>query len=72
MNGHAVSLKYSLEGDLHFFQLTIQKKVHMLQPLREKALTLISNAPNKRVALNCLHLSPPTRMGKNPTKTWKL
>jgi hypothetical protein len=24
------------------------------------------------VALNCSHLSPPTRMGKNPTKPWKL
>jgi hypothetical protein len=41
----------------------------MLQPLKKKTLTLISNEPGKGVALNHLHLSPPTRMGKNPKKT---
>jgi hypothetical protein len=37
--------------------------------LGEKAFTLISNAPRNGVALNCSNLLPPTRMGKNPTKT---
>jgi hypothetical protein len=44
----------------------------MVHPLKEKNFVLISNAPRKGVALNCSHLSPPTRMGKNPTKPWKL
>jgi len=41
----------------------------MLQPLKEKAFTLISNELEKGMALKYLHLSPPTKMGKNPRKT---
>jgi hypothetical protein len=44
----------------------------MLQPLRAlrgKAFSLISNAPKKGLALSYLHQLPPTKMGKNSTKT---
>jgi len=41
----------------------------MLQPPRGKAFALISNAPKKGLALSYLHQPPPTKMGKNPTKT---
>jgi hypothetical protein len=41
----------------------------MLHPLGEEVLTLISNVLEKKMALNCSHLSPPTRMGENQTKT---
>jgi len=37
-----------------------------------KALALISNVLRKGGALNYSHLSPPTKMEENPTKTWKL
>jgi hypothetical protein len=44
----------------------------MFQPLREKTFALISNVPRKGMALNYSHLLPPTRISKNPTKTWEL
>jgi len=37
-----------------------------------KVLVLISNVLIKGRALSYSHLSPPTKMGENPTKTWKL
>jgi hypothetical protein len=44
----------------------------MLQPPREEAFALISNALKKGVAPNYSHLSPPTRIGKNSTKNLKV
>jgi hypothetical protein len=41
----------------------------MLQPLRKKALALISNVLGKGRAMSCSHLLAPTKMGKTPTKT---
>jgi hypothetical protein len=38
----------------------------------EDTLTLISNAPEKGMALSYLHILPPIRKCENPTKTWKL
>jgi hypothetical protein len=43
-NGHIISLIYSREGDLNFFQPIAQKRAHTLQPLREEALALTLNA----------------------------
>jgi hypothetical protein len=37
-----------------------------------KALALISNVLRKGRALSYSHLSSLTKMGENPTKTWKL
>jgi hypothetical protein len=33
---------------------------------------LLSNAFGKGMAASYLHLSPLTKIGENPTKTWKL
>jgi hypothetical protein len=41
----------------------------MLQPPAKETFTVISNAFGKGVAPSYLHLSPPTRIGENPTKT---
>ncbi len=64
--GCAIFLNFFFESDLHLPQLIVQRGAHMLQPLREKALTLISNALGKGVGRSCSHLMPPTKMGKNP------
>jgi hypothetical protein len=40
--------------------------------LGEKAFALISDAFGKGRASSCSHLSPSTKEGNNPTKTWKL
>jgi hypothetical protein len=44
----------------------------MLQPSKEEVFTLILNVSRKGAVLGYSQLSSPTRMGKNPTKTWKL
>jgi hypothetical protein len=41
----------------------------MLQPSKGKIITLISNVLGKGGALNYSHLSLPTKMGENSTKT---
>jgi hypothetical protein len=45
-------LKYFPEGDMHLSQPIVQKGTHILQPFREEALTLISNAPKKGMTSN--------------------
>jgi len=50
-------------------QPTTQKGGHTLLPLGEKTFVLISNTLRKGRAPSYLHLSPPTKIGKNPTKT---
>jgi hypothetical protein len=60
-------LKYFPKVDLNIFLSIVHKGAHMLQPLGAEAFVLISNAPRKGVASNCLHLLPP-KMGKNPSK----
>jgi hypothetical protein len=44
----------------------------MLQPSRKETFTMISNALGKVMAPTYSHLLPPTKIGKNLTKTWKL
>jgi hypothetical protein len=52
------------------FSINCSKRgTHVIAP-RGKIVTLISNVLGKGMALN--YLSPPTKMGENPTKTWKL
>jgi hypothetical protein len=41
----------------------------MLQPLKEEAFALISNALKKGGAFSYLHLSLPVKTGKKSTKT---
>jgi hypothetical protein len=60
------------KGDLCLFKLVAQKGAHMLKPLGKKTFALISNALGQGMAPSYSHLLPPTRIGKNPTKTWKL
>jgi hypothetical protein len=38
----------------------------------ENTFTLISNVPEKGMALSYLHILPPTRKCENPTNIWKL
>ncbi len=68
-NGRAISLKYFPECNMRLSQLIAQKKGHMLLPLEEETFMLTSNVPKKGKAPNYLHLSPPTKIGENPTKT---
>jgi hypothetical protein len=68
-NGHAISVKYSLEVDFIFSLLIVQKGVCIPPLLREKVPTLISNGFEMIMNLSCSLLSPPIRMGKNPIGT---